>query len=304
MNNRSIYTLGLNGLSSECFISIIKSFRIDCIVDIRDTHIANLPGFYSQKAIQQYLKDSSIHYLPFCDSFGIALPHVLNKKGKIIYSKYIKDEHYLNAFKRLQNGINKGFIILIIDNENQHKKSIRYSVIGKFLSNQGISVYHLSSNGHSYSQQEVDEQIKLQKEKRNQDNKNAKELGINGEELAALYLQQNGFIILDHNWNLHYGCELDIVARKDNVIHFVEVKTRSSDKYGAPQQAINKKKLANIHKAVREYRYKYFLTNLEFSIDSIAIVYKSEEDYQLNFYEHIGHPITKNFNTPYKNHGL
>ena len=49
------------------------------------------------------------------------------------------------------------------------------------------------------------------------------EIGQNGEELAADYLMKRGFRILHHNWNLHKGCELDLVATKDNQIHFIEV---------------------------------------------------------------------------------
>ena len=53
------------------------------------------------------------------------------------------------------------------------------------------------------------------------------ELGQIGEELAATYLMNKGYRILHRNWNLHRGCELDIVAMKDGKLHFVEVKTRS-----------------------------------------------------------------------------
>ena len=57
----------------------------------------------------------------------------------------------------------------------------------------------------------------------------ASELGIIGEELAANMLAQKGYSILHRNWNLHKGYELDIVAMKDNVVVFCEVKTRKTD---------------------------------------------------------------------------
>lgn len=110
------------------------------------------------------------------------------------------------------------------------------------------------------------------------------ELGQNGEELAADYLMKQGYRILHRNWNLHKGCELDIVATKDNQLHFIEVKTRSrvSDIYGRPEQAINDAKLRNIVRAIYRYQNIYHL-DMEMHIDAIGVVYHSEQDYTINF---------------------
>lgn len=110
------------------------------------------------------------------------------------------------------------------------------------------------------------------------------ELGQNGEELAADYLMKQGYRILHRNWNLHKGCELDIVATKDNQLHFIEVKTRSrvSDIYGRPEQAINDAKLRNIVRAIYRYQNIYHL-DMDMHIDAIGVVYHSEQDYTINF---------------------
>ncbi|MBR6892233.1 MAG: YraN family protein [Bacteroidaceae bacterium] len=110
------------------------------------------------------------------------------------------------------------------------------------------------------------------------------DLGQNGEELAADYLMKQGYRILHRNWNLHKGCELDIVATKDNQLHFIEVKTRSrvSDVYGRPEQAINDAKLRNIVRAIYRYQNIYHL-DMDMHIDAIGVVYHSEQDYTINF---------------------
>lgn len=110
------------------------------------------------------------------------------------------------------------------------------------------------------------------------------ELGQNGEEIAGDYLMKQGYRILHRNWNLHKGCELDLVALKDNELHFVEVKTRrnESEIYGRPEQAITQAKLHNIVRAIyayiNTYHYEY-----DMHIDAIGIVYHSEQDYSINF---------------------
>ena len=69
------------------------------------------------------------------------------------------------------------------------------------------------------------------------------ELGKKGEQLAIDYLVKKGYKILDKNWR-YLKAEVDIIAKKDSMIVAVEVKTRSSDYFGDPQDFINKKKIS------------------------------------------------------------
>lgn len=67
------------------------------------------------------------------------------------------------------------------------------------------------------------------------------ELGRAGEEHAAHYLTANGYDVVDRNWRCNQG-ELDIVAERDGVLCFVEVKTRRSTRFGHPFDAIDERK--------------------------------------------------------------
>lgn len=73
------------------------------------------------------------------------------------------------------------------------------------------------------------------------------ELGARGERLAARALEGSGYDIVDRNWRCPLG-ELDIVARHDDCLVFVEVKTRSSFEYGHPFEAITRAKLARLRR--------------------------------------------------------
>ena len=109
-------------------------------------------------------------------------------------------------------------------------------------------------------------------------------IGQNGEELAGDYLTKQGYRILHRNWNLHKGCELDIVATKDNELHFIEVKTRSttSNLMENPVQAITDAKLRNIVRAIYRYQNMYHI-DMEMHIDAIGVIYRSESDYTITF---------------------
>lgn len=67
------------------------------------------------------------------------------------------------------------------------------------------------------------------------------ETGKTGEKLAADWLEK-GFTILEKNWR-HKRLEVDIIAEKDNLLHFIEVKSRSSQNYGLPEESVSLKKL-------------------------------------------------------------
>lgn len=78
------------------------------------------------------------------------------------------------------------------------------------------------------------------------------ELGKRGEEAAVRYLQQKGYLILDRNW-MNEKYEIDIIAQDDDYIVFVEVKTRSSNQWGNPEEAVSKGKIKRIVNAADFY---------------------------------------------------
>ena len=108
-----------------------------------------------------------------------------------------------------------------------------------------------------------------------------KEVGIAGEELAANYLMKQGYRLLHRNWRLKGGCEIDIVAFKDNALHFVEVKTRTTT-FVDPARAVNTEKLRHIGRASLQYKHFYHYT-FDTHIDVIAIVYRSDTEYDLHW---------------------
>ena len=73
------------------------------------------------------------------------------------------------------------------------------------------------------------------------------DLGRHGEELAAQFLTDAGYTVIDRNWRCPRG-EIDLVARDGNDTVFIEVKTRSSTAFGHPFEAITTQKLARLNR--------------------------------------------------------
>ena len=95
------------------------------------------------------------------------------------------------------------------------------------------------------------------------------ELGMFGEELAMEYLMGKGYEILETNWR-YQKAEVDIIAQKGNIVAAVEVKTRSTNEFGDPQDFVNKKKIRLLTLAMDEYVNRYDL-HVEVRFDIIAI---------------------------------
>lgn len=77
-------------------------------------------------------------------------------------------------------------------------------------------------------------------------------LGAYGEVLAAEYLKKHGYEILKRNFKCPFG-EVDIIARLDDIVAFVEVKTRTSDYFGLPNEAVDKKRQQRYKNCVKYY---------------------------------------------------
>lgn len=82
--------------------------------------------------------------------------------------------------------------------------------------------------------------------------KNSHNLGQEGEKIAKTHLMEKGYVILQENWR-YKKYEVDIIAKNNTTIIFVEVKTRSSSIFGAPEVFVTKQKQLFLTKAANEF---------------------------------------------------
>ena len=94
-------------------------------------------------------------------------------------------------------------------------------------------------------------------------------LGNKGEKRAAAYLKSKGYKIIERNYRCKLG-EIDLIAEKDNIIIFVEVKTRANDRFGKGFEAIVHKKIDKIRKVAMLYMIQKDLQK-EIRFDVISI---------------------------------
>lgn len=103
-----------------------------------------------------------------------------------------------------------------------------------------------------------------------------KTLGKTGEDLAAAFLKKKGYKILFRNYQCPLG-EIDIIAEHKKVLSFIEVKTRSTEKYGLPQEAVSPSKQAKISRVALAFIQRYKMENREARFDVVAVLLLPQE---------------------------
>ena len=95
-------------------------------------------------------------------------------------------------------------------------------------------------------------------------------LGRTGGDRAADHLARRGFRILERNYSAPYG-EIDLIALDGDTVVFVEVKTRTTDAYGAPELAVDRRKQGRMVKAALGYLKRRSLHQVPCRFDVVAI---------------------------------
>lgn len=103
-----------------------------------------------------------------------------------------------------------------------------------------------------------------------------KKLGKTGEDIATRFIKGRNYLIIERNYRCKIG-EIDLIAKKDNTICFIEVKTRKSESYGRPEESINQAKIKKIKTIASYYLTSREIGDLEVSFDAILIRFKSGE---------------------------
>jgi len=124
------------------------------------------------------------------------------------------------------------------------------------------------------------------KKQQNKNKTEKRKLGDRGESISCGYLANCGYKILKRNYSCKFG-EIDIIAEKEKNIIFIEVKTRTGNYFGEPQEFVNFQKLEKMDMAI-----DFFINEFEISeeyilrIDVIEILFDENGDkYKLNHIE-------------------
>lgn len=110
-----------------------------------------------------------------------------------------------------------------------------------------------------------------------------KTLGTQGEDYAAQYLINKGFKIIERNFRVRGG-EIDLIGLKERELHFIEVKTRKSKKFGGPYEAVDWNKQKRMSRAAQYYLLKYSQWQKYPSLFSVLSILISTDPIEIEFF--------------------
>ena len=96
-------------------------------------------------------------------------------------------------------------------------------------------------------------------------------IGNSYEKLAATYFIDNGFEILDRNWQAGHK-EIDLIVSKENLLVFVEVKSSANMKYGHPASRVDQKKIKNLTLAAQQYLVEHEIQDRDLRFDLVTFL--------------------------------
>ncbi len=109
---------------------------------------------------------------------------------------------------------------------------------------------------------------------------NTKSLGKQGEDIAAKYLCAHGYRILSRNFHVSIG-EVDIIAWDEDVLVFIEVKTRRSDRCGTPGQSVHHRKQQKIARTADWYLHQHHMEQTPCRFDVIEVYLRSDHTWKI-----------------------
>lgn len=107
-------------------------------------------------------------------------------------------------------------------------------------------------------------------------------IGAAGEDAAVDWLRAEGYYICERNWRAG-RYEIDIIAQRWDEVHFVEVKTRRSQGWIAPEQAVDATKIRALRRAATAYAARHRLSRYQLRFDLIAIETHPDGQRELRF---------------------
>jgi putative endonuclease len=101
-------------------------------------------------------------------------------------------------------------------------------------------------------------------------------LGRCGEDIAQRFLQRAGMVIVDRNYRMASGGgEVDLIGWEGDILVFVEVKSRKTEEYGAPDRAIGREKRSRLNRAASEYARHAEVSWAKVRFDIVNVVFSA-----------------------------
>ncbi len=161
MERQVIYTIGHSSHPIEVFLDLLKTFSINCLIDVRSMAASAYNPQYNKVPLSDFLKQNGITYLHFAEEFGARHtdPDLLDDDGKVNFELVRRSWNFKTGVERLWQGIEKGFTIALMCSESEPFDCHRFSMISIALEKEGMEVIHILKDKTTKTNAELENQL-------------------------------------------------------------------------------------------------------------------------------------------------
>lgn len=149
MEKKALYTIGHGNRKAEDFLTLLKDFGIEYLIDVRSQPYSKFNPQFNQNDLKFFLEKNNIRYIFMGDIIG-GRPKDMScydNEGKVDYEKLKTKEFFLQGIDRLKNAYSKDINVVIMCSESKPCECHRTKLIGRVLSAENVFLKHIDENG-------------------------------------------------------------------------------------------------------------------------------------------------------------
>jgi len=157
---QSLYTIGYSTHEIDYFIELLKTHKIDSIVDVRSSPYSGRNPEFNKSDLKLTLKNNNIHYIFMGPELGARrIEGRLYSDGIVDFEKVRKDATFLKGIKRVTDGLDKGHRIALMCSEKKPIECHRTILVSRQFSINHVEVKHILADGSIISHNEIDDEL-------------------------------------------------------------------------------------------------------------------------------------------------
>lgn len=153
-----IYTIGHSSYETEYFLTLLKKYEINCVVDIRGMPYSKYVPQYNKEPIKKLLQSKGIYCIYMGTELGIiqSRKDLLDSEGYLDFDKMKKSSEFRTALSRILDGLEKGYTIAVMCTEKDPIDCHRSILICRELHSHGCEIRHIMPDGTIETQEQLE----------------------------------------------------------------------------------------------------------------------------------------------------
>lgn len=153
----AIYTIGYGARDIDAFIAALRRYNIAYLIDVRSQPYSRYKPDFSKDALEEHLRRGGIRYVYMGDTLGGRPddPTCYDAEGKVDYTALTQRDFYQAGIERLTKAWSQGLTVSLMCSEGKPEMCHRSKLIGRTLTEHGLTVAHIDEHDEAISQAEV-----------------------------------------------------------------------------------------------------------------------------------------------------